>query len=81
MPPLKLPGLSVSTQASTTNDNKKTNKNDKVYKKADIILQTPKTTKKPIDFKILNLNYLNNYKRHLSHSRQSSIISETPKPI
>jgi hypothetical protein len=79
--PLKLPGLSGSTQASTLNEKKKTNKNDKVYKKSEIILQTPKTTKKTIDFKILNLNSLNKHNRHDNFSRQSSVISETPQPI
>jgi hypothetical protein len=36
VPPLKLPGLSGSTQGSTQNEIKKTNKNDKVYNKSEI---------------------------------------------
>jgi hypothetical protein len=64
--PLKLPGLSVSTQASTLKtEPKKTKKEDKVYKVAESTNQTPlrggiQVMKKTIDFKVLNLASLNN---------------------
>ena len=82
--PLKLPGLSVSTQASTLNKQcktpMKTHKNDKVYRKKDSLPITPIKTDTPlkkttIDFKVLNLASLNN-RFDSNISRQSSKISD-----
>ena len=60
-PAFKLPGLSLSTQASTFNVGKKTHKNDKVYKKETVMVvadQSP-IMKNTIDFKAFNMAQLN----------------------